>query len=246
MSILDSLLEKFTLYDLLSYFIPGFVCLCLTAAGFAPELGQYYDSDALDGLKGYMAFAFLIFSYVVGIAISSVAWLLCEMLFSLQRFYKFFHGKRKTGEAETNDQLLNRALLCSGLLQEEIDEGMQKRMSVSLEEVFAEYIYADIQADVNYKRIHNYASSETLYKNLACAFLLAAVAVFLFEHLVGWQVLENIVYLRGFELVISMVFVFRWKRFRKKKIGYAIQWFVGKYIKKTKDENKYENKRRRV
>lgn len=137
MSILDSLLEKFTLYDLLSYFIPSFVCLCLTTAGFVPELGQYYDSDALDGMKGYMAFVFLIFRYMVGIAISSVVWLLCEMLFSLQRLYKFFHGKWKPGgEAETNEKLMNRALLSSGLLQEEIDTGRQKRTPVSLKEVF--------------------------------------------------------------------------------------------------------------
>lgn len=222
----DALLERFTLYDLLSYFIPGFICLCLVAGSFFPEVWMNYDSDTYEGLMGYIVFVILIFSYVLGMAISSIARLLCDGIFARV-------GKAKaTGE---NEDMLNRALLNSGMQQDEIDAKRQQNQgTLSLTDTFASYIYSDIQADTNYKRIHNYASCEILYKNLACAFLLAAVVTLFLAHAEDWRMLHIMGYIYVFDVVMAAIFLFRWKRFQKKKMGYAVSWFIGKYVKKNR------------
>lgn len=69
---MDSVFEKITLYDLFAYFVPGFAFMCLVSAGFLPGILAHYNSVVWDGMAGYVSFVFLMFSYVVGIAISSV------------------------------------------------------------------------------------------------------------------------------------------------------------------------------
>lgn len=143
---MDSVFEKITLYDLFAYFVPGFVFMCLICVSFSPGLLTHYDPVVWDGLTGYVTFAFFVFDYVAGIAISSVTDFLCNKIF------------RKPEEIDEIG--LKRALLNSGLQLDEITgigEGKQP-----IPQNIALYIYADIQADSNYKRIHNYASSENL------------------------------------------------------------------------------------
>lgn len=41
-------------------------------------------------------------------------------------------------------------------------------------------IYGTVQSDEKYKRLHNYASSETMYKNLTAAVLLGGIPEILF------------------------------------------------------------------
>lgn len=212
---MDSVFEKFTLYDLVSYFVPGLVFMCLVCGSFLPSILIYYEPKVWDGLTGYAAFVFLVFSYVMGIAISSVS--------------AFLGGKILTKPRKLDETGLERALLKSGLQFNEIvgrEEGEGQ-----LSKKFASYIYADIQTDPNYKRIHNYASSETLYKNLSGAFLMGGLVTSLLSYLAEWPMLNRMEYIYVWEAIMTLIFLFRWKRFREKKMEYAVRWFVGKYLK---------------
>lgn len=212
---MDSVFEKITLYDLFAYFVPGVIFMCLTCVSFMPEIFVHYVPAAWDGMTGYVVFVFLIFSYVLGIAISSLTEFLCRKIF------------RKPEEIDETG--LKRALLNSGLQPDEITgigEGKQPTpQNIAL------YIYADIQSDSNYKRIHNYTSSENLYRNLFGAFLMSGLLTGLLGSLEDWAMLEQMTYLYVWEAVMAIIFLFRWKRFRKKKMEYAVRWFVGKYLK---------------
>ena len=212
---MDSVFEKITLYDLFAYFVPGFAFMCLVSAGFLPGILAHYNSAVWDGMAGYVSFVFLMFSYVVGIAISSVTEFACRKIFHRMEAIDL------TG--------LKRALLNSGLNSDEITylgEGKQP-----IPQNIALYIYADMQADSNYKRIHNYTSSESLYRNLFGAFLLGGLLTELLGFLEGWPMLAQIKYIYAGEAGLAIIFLSRWKRFRKKKMEYAVRWFVGKYLK---------------
>lgn len=220
---MDSMLEKFTLYDLFSYFIPGFLCLCFIGISFLPEIIVNYDPNIYSGLNGFFLLVFLILSYVTGIALSSVA----AFLFNRIPFKEIEIGK-------SDETILIRALVNSGLQQDEINNKKNEAGKKALSFVFAQYIYSDIQADSNFRRIHNYASSETLYKNLACAFLMSAFVTFLLSCFENWKMLYGMKYIYIIEILFTIVFLFRWRRFKKKKMSYAINWFIGKYAKKNR------------
>lgn len=222
---MDSMLEKITLYDIMSYFIPGFLCLSLIVFSTLPELSKL-NLDTYNDLQGYAAFTFLIFSYVVGIAISSIARTVCKRV--SDKWSKCC-GKSKEGEKKNAEMMpvLMRALKNSGIpLSESKEEGNEWGC---LAKKYGSWIYADIQADSRYKRIHNYASCESMYKNLSAAFLTTAVLTWVLHWGCGWQLVDHSGMLLGIEMILAVIFGFRWRRFEKKKNEYAVNWFMEKY-----------------
>lgn len=230
---MDSFVEKITLYDFFSYFVPGALCMVLCVCGVLPELTQY--QDYMNDFKGYIGVAFVAFSYVGGVAISEIARLFCTII--PKKLCKCLCRKNKppkwVQKLNIDDQSLKSALMESGISQNSIESEMKKYAEEegrsSLAECFGIQIYSDIQVDPKYKRIHNYSSSESMNKNIAFAFLFSGVVAWFLKRFLHVQILKNFSYLFALEMVLAVVFLIRWKSFEEKTNLYAVNWFVEKY-----------------
>ena len=249
---MDSMLEKITLYDIMSYFVPGFLCLVLIVFALIPELSTS-NLDVYNNYKGYIGFTFVIFSYVAGIAISSVARFFCSLINEFLKKRKEDKSNRDKSNRdksnrdksnETYNQSLRNALLQSGMSEKDAESCISKDDSLLLrqrQDFLDMWIYADIQADPRYKRIHNYASSEFMYKNIAVAFILAAIVPETLHFFLKLELQENMNILIVFEILLAVIFFFRWKRFEGKKKRYAVNWFIEKYCAQKSDTDLKKN-----
>lgn len=244
---MDSFLEKVTLYDFFSDFVPGALCLILCACGIFPELAAC-KAFGEGNFKGYIGFAFVILGYVLGVAISEIARIICTKIPQWGREKvreKFFCiGKKKTPKwlqkLNIDEQTLKNALVESGISQSSIESAKNicVEKNISLAEYFAVQMFADIQVDPNYKRIHNYSSSESMYKNLAFSFIFGALVPGMLKFFLHIHILERFGWLCGLEVFLAVIFFLRWKSFAKKKNLYTVSWFVEKYNKKENEEDK--------
>lgn len=239
---MDSFLEKITLYDFFSDFVPGALCLILCACGILPELATYKELVG-DNFSGYIGFAFVILCYVSGVAISEIArGIFTELPQCLSKKLCKSKEKKKTPKwlqkLKVDEQTLKNALVESGISQSSIENAMKvcAAEKISLAEYFNVRIFADIQVDPNYKRLHNYSSSESMNKNLAVAFLFGGVVPLLLMMTLHVQILERFWLLCGLEVILAVIFFFRWKRFAIKKSVYAVSWFVEKYNVNEKEK----------
>ena len=92
-------------------------------------------------------------------------------------------------------------------------------------------VYGIVQSDEAYKRIHNYASSETMYKNLSAAVLFGGLIEILYLiHTVQatWSCGIIAVWLLSVALLMH-----RYYRFKIKKYAYSLIWFIEKYQSTT-------------
>lgn len=234
---MDSMLEKITLYDIMSYFVPGFLCLVLIVFALIPELSTS-NLDVYNNYKGYIGFTFVIFSYVAGIAISSVARFFCSLI------NEFLKKRKEDKSNETYNQSLRNALLQSGMSEKDAESCISKDdplLPRQRQDFLDMWIYADIQADPRYKRIHNYASSEFMYKNIAVAFVLAAIVPEILHFFLKLELQENMNILIVFEILLAVIFFLRWKRFEEKKKKYAVNWFIEKYCAQKSDAELKKN-----
>lgn len=88
-------------------------------------------------------------------------------------------------------------------------------------------IYGTVQSDEKYKRLHNYASSETMYKNLTAAVLLGGIPEILFlPQKLQCGIIAGIVVVWILSVILLMR---RYYRFRIKKSAYSLIWFIEKY-----------------
>lgn len=256
---MDSLIEKITLYDIMSYFIPGFLCLVLLGCNFYPELIKC-NLDICKDYEGFLIFIFLIFSYVMGIALSSISRFSCEVCFHNSEMPKLL-------EMSHMENTLRESLVNSGIPECEIEKVLTENSNIISEnkddskrkmkkddnstdssegtwqiliQTYYRWIYSDIQTDTQYKRIHNYASSESMYKNIAFAFILAAALPVFSKILLKTQLSYAAIPLFFIEYFGALIFLFRWQGFSKKKTGYALCWFMEKYS--IKDNASKKNK----
>lgn len=225
---MESLLEKITLYDILGYFIPGALFWSLLICGMFPEFKKITSEIGGDNIT-YFGFIFVIFSYVFGIAISSVSRRICWVI---QNFGNKNHLDNIN--ITVNPSVLEAALIRSGISESEIEKENNKlkdrnEKTSSLVKAFSARVFADIQTDTNYKRIHNYSSSESMYKNLAFAFFGGAILPYILKHFADLEVSSQMNLFCIIEIIIGVIFLFRWHRFYRKKIEYTWYWFIKKY-----------------
>ncbi len=204
---MNSVFEKVTLYDLLGYMVPGavFVLLGITEPLF--RLGSD-EQKILSDFEGYFMTVFVIISYTSGIVLSEIArWVSCLI-------DKVF-GRKYTFE---NTEAVKLALEKSHLVDR------QKLQGALDSRKYFKIMYGVIQQEKDYGRIHGYASSEILYKNLAMAFGLNAILRIGFSKI--YSVPGGIIICSA----IAVIFFIRWRRFRDKKVKYTELWFRKKYI----------------
>ncbi len=199
------LLQKLTLYDLLGYTLPGCVLL-LVCGGSGME---WFPWVVVQGSGDVMViFGLFCFGYILGIAMAEcMEWILDKTGksgISLKAFKKY----------NVDDDRIKCALKSAGIINDNEQE--------SAFELFEKYkgeMYARIQVQGKYYRIHNYASFELLCKNMIFVSLVSAVSFLLKGNICGT--------LLG--VIGSLCFIVRWQRFHDKKLGYCLGWFLDQY-----------------
>lgn len=203
------LLQKLTLYDLFGYTLPGVIALLLYGGGDI----LYWAGDITLGGLGLL----VVLGYMAGVMITEIAecieWLLRKMLSDgIKKNYWEELCKIYGITAKKVNYALRQAKVteddlgdCAGLTAEK----------------YMTYMYSEIQTDPQYSRMHNYASAELLYKNMA------VVAVY--------AVAMGVVQQHAAEIVAgaigTVLFLRRRIRFAERSKGYVICWFVQKYGK---------------
>lgn len=199
------LLQKFTLYDLLGYMLPGGTVLYVI-----------YGREQCTDIPALNLIAFLTFSYLTGIVISE----LMEDIFAISRKIKY----RVTYTTESGQKDFYKEL---GIPRELLENVLRQRKLLESGEVLEDnvipfkylwHMYSDIQTDSKYNRIHNYASAEVMSKNFALASVTCMVVCLC---------RGEFIYIPIF-MIGAIVLLIRKSRFRKKKIGYTVHWFVDK------------------
>lgn len=204
------LLQKLTLYDLLGYALPGSVLLIAC------------NSTEINGLLAggvINATLFVVLAFLAGIIVSEIAyWFKC----AIDKVTGKWQWKKISQKNALTREKIEHALRNAHV----ISQGDGADNAAGNEEDDFEYVsryfsvmYADIQCDPNYSRIHNYASAFLLYKNMfvvavACAILGAC----------RYSIYEIVVILVG-----ALCFLLRGCRFNYKKISYTVSWFLEKY-----------------
>lgn len=201
------------MYDLFGYMLPGSVLLILISyekiIEFAEEIIQY------ENFTGIFVFVFIICSYVCGIVISQIARFILDIIYC-----KFIKKIQQFKTSKIDTKIVKEALINSKLVNHKIQEDdiVDKYMTV---------MYADIQTDDNFKRIHNYESSEVMYKNLSISFL------------IGSLVTDSIIIIPFGKFSISLPCVcafmalimgVRAIRFLEKRRRYTVIWFLKKHM----------------
>lgn len=215
---MGAVLEKITLYDILGYLLPGSVLMILMSYG-AEQAGVSIDPGWWGDSEGFGYFVFFLMSYLVGIVLSEImtwVWKACELL---PKFWK--KGKEDTDiwNEEIEEALVKSGVMCRSV---KLAKGMKKE---TLNKEYSRYMYGCIQGIDKYKRVHNYASAQVLYKNVAGALFAGVVFIWCFCGVKNlWPSVVCI--------IMGLVFVERSIRFKKKKCKYTVTWFLEEFNSK--------------
>lgn len=205
------ILQKLTLYDLLGYAVPGAVLLLILGENNWNELS---DRGTAGGIL------ILLFGFLSGIVIS-------EIMQGLEWIQYSFFGKKQWKNLCTQYSLsgkrMKQALEHAYILKESDMNSDEENDFMEECREYRKAIYADIQVDPKYSRIHNYASAALLYKNMLFVSVFYVVNDFCAK-----QFREIVV-----GAIIVLCFYTRWMRFESKKMGYAACWFLEKYASET-------------
>lgn len=246
---MGAVLEKITLYDILGYLLPGSVLMILVSYG-AGQAEMSIDPGWWSDSEGFGYFVFFLTSYLVGIVLSEImtwVWRVCKWLLSVLKqkcpktvgviFGRIINFLTKgKGKKCTNiwNAEIEEALVKSGVKSgsDKFKKGMEK---ATLEKEYIQYMYGCIQGIDKYKRIHNYASAQVLYKNVAGALFIGAFFTWRFcdaDNL--WMIIVCI--------IMGLIFIGRGIRFQKKKFKYTVIWFLEEFNSKNDSVQKGSSK----
>lgn len=215
---MNSIIEKITLYDFFGYLIPGSVFMSLLLVRLIQELG----SDGLTDLKDFksqLTVLFLLWSFLSGLILSELARVISD--FADKRGLKDRYVNSVKKAANIDESMLKEAIKKSKL----VENGDLIQNTDLLN--YLPMIYGTVQSDEKYKRLHNYASSETMYKNLTAAVLLGGIPEILFlPQKLQCGIIAGIVVVWILSVILLMR---RYYRFRIKKSAYSLIWFIEKY-----------------
>lgn len=206
------LLQKLTLYDLLGYAVPGSVMLFVWSS---PELDVLLTGGVIN------AGIFLVLAFIVGIMISEIAsWLKCAIdALTRKRQWERISRKSDFTREKVEHALVNAHVINQG--DGVINADNNETNAFEYVRRYFSVMYADIQSDSNYSRIHNYASALLLYKNMTVVALACTI--------LGMRrcSISEIV----FGIAGLVCFFIRSCRFNHKQITYTICWYLEKYSK---------------
>ncbi|MCB6545885.1 hypothetical protein [Blautia glucerasea] len=234
---MDNIFEKVTLYDILGYLVPGLLFEILSMVIFTLKyvyaLGNIPKTQIVlkilensKNISGIITLGIIILAYCIGLVISEFGNLIENLWRCIGKKEKKDWLKRVEKNIIVADEEIKEALIATGNYNE------TKLLGTDLQNDYNRFMYATIQKDEKYKRIHNYSSAKLLYRNLMCAIVFAQIATCLFiRGGIG-------IWLNAYILVPCCVGILvlgmRWRRFYWKTIEYTKVWFVERYHEKTK------------
>ncbi len=206
---MESFLEKVTLYDFYGYTLPGCYFLLLTSASRAKQVFGLlikYKDTAL-----YLFFVFLLLGFVAGLLFTQISSVVFGKILKPDRSH--YMSQESLG---ISFGLIQKALFHAGLIDDS-----QKIDGANLGK-YGWVMFSDIQVDPKYRRLHNYASMELLFKNMSLASAIGGV-------LVSWSMGWAWLYLPCFGAAVLL----GWQgcQFTVKKEVYTLFWFVEKYAR---------------
>ena len=208
---MGSFIEKITLYDLLAYTLPGSVLLVVFLSKWKEEILDILIK--YDGYKGCFVLFFIATGYICGIMVSELSRWFDIMYTTFQK--KALHMKES---CNLEEEVLATALINAKLVK---NANAIADCASEVEKNYS-YMYGDIQTDNNYTRIHNYASAESMYKNMA---LVSVASTIILLRYYGYHKQIIIV-----GIICFVLFTIRQIRFHKKVRMYTLNWFVKKYV----------------
>lgn len=215
---MNSIIEKITLYDFFGYLIPGSVFMSLLLVRLIQGLG----SDGLTDLKDFksqLTVIFLLWSFLSGLILSELARVISDFVDKRGLKDRYVNSVKKA--ANIDESMLKEAIKKSKLVEN--GDLIQNTNLLN----YLPMIYGTVQSDEKYKRLHNYASSETMYKNLTAAVLLGGIPEILFlPQKLQCGIIAGIAVVWIFSVILLMR---RYYRFRIKKSAYSLIWFIEKY-----------------
>lgn len=215
---MNSIIEKITLYDFFGYLIPGSVFMSLLLVRLIQGLG----SDGLTDLKDFksqLTVLFLLWSFLSGLILSELARVISDFVDKRGLKDRYVNSVKKA--ANIDESMLKEAIKKSKLVEN--GDLIQNTNLLN----YLPMIYGTVQSDEKYKRLHNYASSETMYKNLTAAVLLGGIPEILFlPQKLQCGIIAGIVVVWILSVILLMR---RYYRFRIKKSAYSLIWFIEKY-----------------
>lgn len=219
-------LQKITIYDLLGYTVPGSILIgimeiCFYEPGVKTILNTYGKQ------LGYICAVTILLGYVMGMVLAELGKIVfCPIncIVDQQRNKDGHNEAVRIGIDE-----IKKALIKSGLDEKQFQVNLNEK---ELVKKYSGYMFADLQTDSKYSRIHNYASSELVCGNMTLTLLVAGILLYI--HKTCWiDVEKGVMYIAAIILLAA-----RYELQRTRKEDYVVDWFVQKYNgKKHKREN---------
>ena len=213
---MDTFLERVTFYDLYGYTVPGSFFLLMIISPYFSDILRILEKYEKIGI--YIFALVILLSFIFGILISEISHYLFYKYLNIRKI-RFSH--LHIANLGIPERKLLHALIRAGLCS------MDRRSALDILPKAIPYIYSDIQSDTTYNRIHNYASCEVLYRNLALA-LAGTLVLTIMQSGVSRQTAVSCL-LFG---ISTWLMLRRAYRFMVKKEQYAVYWFVEKYSKR--------------
>ena len=158
----------------------------------------------------------ILLSFVTGILISEIAH---RIFYTILNKYTLRFSHLEMNKLKLPESLAVNALKHLGVYVTDackISEEIQKNLF---------YIYGEIQVDSKYKRIHNYASCEVLYRNMAMSLCVLEIFVIFARNMeTHYKIWISLLFIIG-----AILMAIRAYRFMIKKELYAVYWFIEKY-----------------
>lgn len=197
---MKDLLERLTLYDLFGYAFPGSIVI-LTAVFCYGNIDLW---EKHKDLLPYITLAAGILSYFIGMLLSEVAARI-HMIFKewiLKKEFEEWNCEKTSIASAIEKHKGDGAFL---IINDE--KGWEKCMK---------YMYSAVQISQETKRIHNYASTEVMCRNLCYACLFSGIML---AACFGWHIMLIAV-------IWALLMGGRAFRFGRKKREYTIYWFL--------------------
>ena len=215
---MSSIIEKITLYDFFGYLIPGSLFTSLLCFRGIQEFGNSI-AEELSEYKSELLLLFFLWAFLFGLLLSEAARIIAD--FIERRWLTNRYVSRIRVAANIDLVILGTVIQKSGLADNAVidkDAALERYLPA---------IYGVVQSDEKYKRVHNYASSETMYKNLSAAVLFGGLIeiVYLVQRYQGGGILGIITVW----VLSAALLMHRYFRFRIKKYAYSLIWFTEKY-----------------
>ena len=191
------------------------------SVGKMSELSQICEKA--EKIKGYIPVMLIITGYCLGIIISEFSIMIDSQI---KNFFKTEKPEMHT--CGISEETLKKALINAKVYSKQEVKTSLRRKKGDLQSIYGGTMYGMIQNDENYKRIHNYGSSQLMYRNLACALFLGGIYIL-------WRIITLRLY--GIEefilgIIYSSMTAVVYNRYRKtgqRKAEYVRIWFVEKY-----------------